>query len=281
MGLYYDGYDWDSDGFPGEFVYGTDVYAESWYDERWKRVKEFPEYWVSNRGRVYSTVTDRFIEGTRLRSGYIDVSLKIAGERFHRYLHRMVAEAFIPNPDNYPIVRHLDDDPSNNDVENLAWGTQTDNMRDCIENGRFRYFTKADIERANEVRRTPVIAIRLSDGYVEHFISQQEASRILGISQSDIFSVVHGLHSNAKGYYFTFDKNEADKFDWLSYKYQRKRVPVRARNIHTGEIREFNSARHASEILGMSEASASNVLRNKACSAKGWIFKYIEEDVYD
>lgn len=209
MAKYYDGYDWDVEGFPGEYVYGDDRYVEDTYmDERWLRDVEEPQYWISNKGRTYSEQTRRFIHGTPLKSGHIDISMKHDGARTHRYVHRMVAEAFIPNPHNYPIVRHLDDDPSNNYTNNLAWGTQLHNMHDCIQANRFRYFTPEDIAKANAVRRTPLIAIRISDGKSSHFVSQQEASRILGIDQSSINAVLHGRRASAGGYRFIFEKQD-------------------------------------------------------------------------
>lgn len=209
MARYYDGYDWDVDGFPGEYVYGEYCYVDDYFmDERWKIDRDFPDYWVSNRGRVWSKLSNWFVEGTPLRSGHVDMSLKYNGRRYHKYLHRMVAEAFIPNPHNYPLVRHLDDDPSNNDVDNLAWGTQYHNMQDCIQAKRFRYFTREDIERANDVRRTPIIAVCILNGRHYRFKSQQEASRQLGICQSDINGVLHHRRRAAKGYKFFFDRGD-------------------------------------------------------------------------
>jgi len=51
------------------------------------------------------------------------------------YVHRLVAEAFIPNPEGLPFVRHLDDNPANNAASNLAWGTRSDNGVDAVRNG--------------------------------------------------------------------------------------------------------------------------------------------------
>ena len=55
------------------------------------------------------------------------------------YLHRLVAMAYIPNPNNYPIVRHLNDNPLDNRLANLAWGTQKDNVKDSIKNNSFHF----------------------------------------------------------------------------------------------------------------------------------------------
>lgn len=58
------------------------------------------------------------------------------------YIHRLVAEAFIPNPDGFRVVRHLDDNPLDNRVENLAWGSQSDNMHDLVRNGNHPHAQK-------------------------------------------------------------------------------------------------------------------------------------------
>lgn len=276
MAIYYDGYDWDIDGFPCEYVYGDRVHVDDYYmDERWKPIYYAPGYWVSNKGRVYSNISESFVCGTQLKNGHVDMSLRIDGRRAHRYLHRLVAEAFIPNPSNCPEVRHLDDDPSNNEVWNLAWGDQYDNMQDCIRNGHFRYFTRENIERANEIRRTPVVAIRLRDGIRLYFNSQQEASRQLGIEQSCISAVIRGRSRSAGGYYFMLQDDEKE-FVHTEYAYQRRGVPIKAVNLTTGETRIYSKSRRAAEALGIAEASISNILHGKARSTKGWTF--IEAD---
>ena len=282
MAIYYDGYDWDIDGFPGEYVFGDYGYSghfdEYYMDERWKRIYDIPEYWISTKARVWSSISMSFVYGTPLKSGHIDMSLRCNGRRVHRYLHRLVAEAFIPNLHGYPEVRHLNDDPSDNEVENLAWGTQSDNMCDCIRNGHFYYLTERDIERANEVRRTPIVAVRLCNGEKLFFNSQQEASRRLGIDQASINAVVRGKNRSAGGYFFA-KENEFDKtFDYRSYSYQRRGMTVKAMNLNTGETRIYDKPRQVALDLGMSETLVSNVLHGKARSAKGWTFKTLDSE---
>lgn len=282
MTIYYDGYDWDVDGFPGEYVfgdYGYSGYSDEYYmDERWKRIYDIPEYWVSNKARVWSSISMSFVYGTPLRSGHIDVSLRRNGHRVHRYLHRLVAEAFIPNPHGYPEVRHLNDDPSDNEVDNLAWGTQSDNMHDCIRNGHFYYLTERDIERANEARRTPIVAIRLCNGEKLFFNSQHEASRRLRIDQASINAVIRGKCRSAGGYFFAKENEFDESFDHHSYSYQRRGMAVKAENLSTGETRLYGKPRQAALDLDMSEASVSNVLRGKVHSAKGWMFKTLDSE---
>ena len=188
----------------------------------------------------------------------------------------MMAEAFIPNPHNYPEVRHWDDNAFNNDLENLVWGTQLDNTRDCIRNGHFRYFTAEDIESANAVRRRAVWAVDLRNGEICHFISQHEASELLDINQTCISAVARGKSTHASGYYFTFDEEDAYTFDWKSYKYNRKRAPIRATRVNTGETYDFGSAREAAYTLGIHESSISMILTGKSYISKGWTFEYLD-----
>lgn len=71
-------------------------------------------------------------------SGYIRTALEnpVTGERKNKSIHRLVAETFIPNPDNLPVVMHIDNDPFNNCVSNLRWGTQSDNIQQAFIEGR-------------------------------------------------------------------------------------------------------------------------------------------------
>lgn len=211
------------------------------------------------------------------RYGHLEVSIKINGRRIHEYVHRLVAEAFIPNPHNYPLVRHLNDDPTDNRVENLAWGTQSDNMQDAIEHGTFVYFSDQDRELAMQKRRTPIIAIDLSNGKEYEFESQQEASRVLGVNQSCIYRVLSGNGGNARGFYFMY-ANDRRPIDVSSIKYSRHGAPIRAIDLETGEEFIFVGQTEAARELGMSVSSVSMVLSGKMRQAKGYVFEYVKEE---
>lgn len=184
------------DYLPGEYIYGDNMYTpEEYMDEKWWYIDGFPGYMISNCGRVWSSKTGRFLKPKRANEhGHLMVSLCRAGNVYYRLIHRLVAEAFLDNPLNYPIVRHLDDDPEYNYVENLAWGTQKQNFHDCIMSGR------ANCTRIN----TPIIAINPRTNEKIYFNSQAEAGRKLGIEQPNIWKVLHGERSLAGGYYFEF-----------------------------------------------------------------------------
>lgn len=108
--------------------------------EEWREVVNYPRYEVSNIGRVRRIASGRVLK-TQYRAGgvrYGYVNLYYAsGKRSFRaiYVHRLVAEAFIPNPDNLPLVLHGIEGVLDNSVLNLRWGNNSDNMKDRIRDG--------------------------------------------------------------------------------------------------------------------------------------------------
>ena len=109
---------------------------------KFKEVAGFPGYYVFKDGRVRSDKgrKPRFLKPNKDRGGYHYVDLYNDGKRTTKKVHRLVAEAFIPNPDNKPCVDHKDRDKSNNAVENLAWVTRSEN--DQNRDARGYYYHK-------------------------------------------------------------------------------------------------------------------------------------------
>lgn len=98
--------------------------------EIWKTIKETNELEVSNLGNVRNTKTKHIYAGGKAINGYIMIHYRPKGKDkyLHLLVHRLVAEAFIDNPNNYPVVNHKDEDKTNNKVDNLEWMTQKDNV---------------------------------------------------------------------------------------------------------------------------------------------------------
>lgn len=195
-------------GIPGEYIYGEDIYIDDYYvdmDERWQPINGHPGYFVSDCARVWSDKTRRFRKLKDMDDhGHIGLCLSDNGTPSYQYIHILMGEHFIDNPNNDPIVRHLDDNPRNNDIDNLVWGTQADNAEDCRRNGHAYYPTDEDRERGFEKVRIPVMAKELRTGEETRYRSQTDAARELGLQQANVWKVLNGKREQTCGYSFRY-----------------------------------------------------------------------------
>lgn len=99
------------------------VYMEP-RDVRWETVEEFPEYRVNPYGEVMNITTGRMLTATKGPDGYCRIGFYANKTSYKRLVHRVVAQAFIPNPHGYPVVNHKDEVRHHNMVNNLEWCTQ-------------------------------------------------------------------------------------------------------------------------------------------------------------
>ena len=92
------------------------------------------DYDINEEGKIYSHKTKKFLTGTGYNTGYKMVRWTINGIKKGYAVHRLVAETFIPNPNNLPIVNHKDGDKTNNNKNNLEWVSQSQNRIHAIDN---------------------------------------------------------------------------------------------------------------------------------------------------
>ena len=117
--------------------------------EIWKDIENYEGcYQVSNLGRVRSltrkvktfngfrTTKGQLLKPLKTNTNYYRVDLKRNQKDKYISIHRLVAQAFIPNPNNYPVINHIDGDTSNNAVTNLEWCTQSHNIKEAYRVGR-------------------------------------------------------------------------------------------------------------------------------------------------
>lgn len=105
-------------------------------DEIWRETPYCSDYLVSNFGRAKSFKNGKAkILKPNIRSGYLSVQLSKDGKQKNFVVHRLVAQAFIPNPEGKPEVNHIDGHPLNDYVGNLEWATQSENIRHAFNIG--------------------------------------------------------------------------------------------------------------------------------------------------
>ena len=161
-------------------------------NEVWKDVVGFEGlYKVSNKGNVFSVERlnsrgrkrgGRILKPTHTRNGYLKVDLHNNGKRKTKHIHRLVTEAFIPNPNNFPQVNHIDEVKDNNNVSNLEWCDARYNNNHGTRN-----------ERDARTKSKKVRAVNVETGEVHTFNSTREAGR-KGYNQGVVSQASRGIY---------------------------------------------------------------------------------------
>lgn len=162
--------------------------------EMWKPIDEVPHYHVSTLGRVKNSFTNHILHLQKRKSGYVKVNLYKDGIEYTRDVHRLVAKAFIPNPNNLPEVNHDNGHKDDNRVGNLYWCTQKENVRHAMRTGLLT-------PKAPEPVRAPVRIIETG----EVFPSITDCAKAIG---SSVINIVYAMddripdHHSCKGLHF-------------------------------------------------------------------------------
>ena len=181
--------------------------------EEWKDIKGFEGlYKVSNYGNIMSVeryvntchkdvmrlIPNRLLVPHKTKTGYLKVWLYRNGKKKKYSVHRLVAMAFIDNPENKPCVNHIDNNRENNNVNNLEWCTYKENSQWAEIQGR-REFTKEWREKISATRKTkPVIGI--DDEGNEIFFAKVRDVIKEGFDPKAIIRCCKGLQHKSKGY---------------------------------------------------------------------------------
>lgn len=177
-------------------------------NEIWKDIEGFEDiYQISNLGRLRSK--DRYVKingnGVKFVSGkilkptvctnkYLEAHLHKDGKRVIKLIHRLVAEAFMPNHDNLPEVNHKDENPQNNNVENLEWCTSKYNANYGTRNQRM----------VKDKYLKPVIMMNKDGNEIKRFKSLGEVTRETGFDISSIIRVCKGRQNTSMGYKWAY-----------------------------------------------------------------------------
>lgn len=163
--------------------------------EIWKDIKGYEGiYQVSNLGNVKSlnynrSHKERLLKPTPTKRGCLIVELKSKAYQ----VHRLVAQTFIPNPNNLPQVNHIDENTSNNIVSNLEWCDAKYNSNHGTRN-----------ERIKQSHLKPVVQYNINNEYINTYPSIIEAHKLTGIDKSHISSCCNNKRKTAGGCKWVF-----------------------------------------------------------------------------
>ena len=174
-------------------------------EEIWKDVVGYEGlYQVSNLGRVKSLFRyKKILKQFEDNKGYLRVTLYKNNKSKSIKVHRLVATAFIPNPNNYDCINHKDENKTNNNVENLEF---------CSFYYNLMYGTR--VQRISKKNNKPILQFDLKGNFVKEFESITQASKELNNSLNNISQCCLGRSRTSKGYIFRFkdDKEILSKY---------------------------------------------------------------------
>ncbi len=177
--------------------------------EEWRPIAGFEGlYEVSSAGRVRSlTRYKKVIKPIVLKSGYCQYQLWHNNTRRVGLAHRLVAQAFIPNPDNKPVVNHIDENKLNNSVDNLEWVSHVENCRygtAIARRTKHLDYSKRRINNAGQIAACskPVAQYTKDGKFLRNWKSASECARTINIPVSGIRRVATGERKTAGGFIF-------------------------------------------------------------------------------
>lgn len=241
--------------------------------ENWKKIfidEKETNYSVSNLGNVRNDNTKKLLS-QRTQQGYKHVTLSIDKKQKSCRVHRLVAYAFIDNPDNKPYVNHIDCNRSNNNVNNLEWVTPSENSRKAVEEGRYLI---------NNSHLRAVTQYDLNGKKMRTFESATEAARQLKLQQSKITECCKGNRKRTGDFQWRYADEEYKQLSPIK-KENRPGIKVARCDDDLNILQIYNSYREAAnDINGTYQAIAAICNGNTVnIHHKGWRWKKVDDIV--
>ena len=223
--------------------------------EEWKPIKGFEGlYEVSNTGKIRSLHfgKTRILSPGKDLQRYLHLVLCKDKVKKEFLVHRLVASAFIPNPNNKPEVNHIDGNKSNNNVDNLEWCTRECNMRHACHNG---------IMNVDAQKKSVILYKRYGE-----YESSTEAAKALNVSQNWLSTAIHN-NSSIHGFIGVIKKGT----------HISPSIPTNIYNDKLEFLGQVSSARAAARFANTTPNTVLKCCRKKVFS-KGYTFRFIDDD---
>lgn len=148
---------------------------------KWKDIKNYEGlYQISKEGEVKSLITNKILKPKIHHSGYYHLTLVKNKSNKNKLVHRLVAETFIPNPNNKPNVNHKDGDKTNYNIDNLEWVTRSENLLHSFSNNLHK--SKLTLDNVKEIKKSK--------------LSNPELAKKFNVNASHICRIKNGIKWN-------------------------------------------------------------------------------------
>ena len=275
-----------------------------------KQINNYDNYMIDENGNVFNILTNQYLRGSIGENGYKYYRLSKNNKKKMFYAHRLVAEYYIDNPNNLPVVNHIDGNKLNNNINNLEWVSYSENTKhwknnSIIQRKPIEYY-KEDLPNEiwkeyknyyissygrvrNKIKNNllkPSLTcgyykVRLSDnGLVEDYMIHKLVYKIFnGEYDQNKYIIDHidgnKLNNNINNLrLLTASENSNAAF--YETKTNSSAKPVAQYSLDGKLINTFLSARLAAKALNLDSSTISKVCRGKNKTHGGFIFKYIE-----
>lgn len=274
-----------------------------------KNINNYENYMIDENGNILNLNTNKYLKGSIGENGYKYYRLSKNNKKRMFYAHRLVAETFIDNPNNLPVVNHIDGNKLNNNIENLEWVSYSDNTKHWhntnIANRRKTEYYSTDLPneiwkefqnyyissygRIRHKEKNNLLKPSITCGYYKIRLSNNGLVSDYMIHQL-VYKVFYGDYDNKK---FIIDHIDGNK---LNNNINNLRLLNQSENVYAalyetktnpcakkvgqyslnGEfIKDFASARLAAKELNLDSSTISKVCRGKNKTHGGFIFKYL------
>lgn len=250
--------------------------------EIWRNIVGYEGlYQVSNFGRVKNARTNKIRKLKQARNGYIMVDLCKNGKYSTALVHRLVAQAFIPNPQNLPVVNHRDEDKTNNFVfvrEDGSVDFSKSNLEWCTQEYNTNYGT--GLQRRIEKLANKVSQYNMDGTFMCTWKSAREAAEELGVDSNYITSCCSGKTRSAYGFIWKYTSTVTDGQN-LDYSVQSIMKPVRQYTTDGIFVREWKSVREAGRYFKTTGSGISACCKGIQGTACNFQWRYSDECTSD
>ena len=223
-------------------------------------------YYITETGKCYNSNTGKYLKGQEnIRNGYFSYSLTLPdGTKKRCAAHRLVAQAFIPNPENKPTVNHIDGNKLNNCVENLEWATAKEQADHSI---------KTELRKFNHV-----YCFNKNKELVAEYKNIPEAARAVGCSRGIISQeVLKEEKALSCGFYWSYEKQLKET---KNYPNSGKAKEVYQYDLNGKFIMKYPSTGVAARAIGVKKGThIGECCRGKIKTYKGFLWRYAEDIV--